>query len=107
MTSLLMTLCLLAASPPPADEETKPLERTHTIAGEVTRLHLGQKTVAIKVTKPRREYVVAIDSDKTRIVSMGRSMRLEDIPIGARAYVVCEDDPHGRHVARLLRISKP
>jgi hypothetical protein len=102
-----LAISLILAVAPVASEDAAPVERTHTIVGDAVRLDLEKRSVGVKVSKPRREYDVIIDPEKTRIVSLGRELRLEDVPLGARVYVVCADGPEARHVAQLLRIGDP
>jgi hypothetical protein len=75
---------------------------THLLVGELTRVDLGERLVALKVgDKAPREVEVALDGE-TRIVSRGRVLRLEELRAGDPAKVLCVDEGR-RHRARVLK----
>lgn len=104
MSALALALVLLLTAPGASEE---PLARTHTVSGEIVRLDLARERVVLKQAEPLREYEIRVDPEKTRIVSQGRTLRLEDVPTEVRGFVVCEDDGQGNHLARLLRVGAP
>lgn len=77
--------------------------REHLITGELVKVDLVRRAVALKVTEKdaSREVGVAVGPE-TRIVSRGRTLRLEDLRTGDPAKVLCVDKD-GRHQARVLK----
>ena len=82
------------------------------VAGELTRVDLGRRAVSVKPEArdaPRseggdaREVDAAIGPD-TRLVSRGRTLRLEDLRSGDRVVLVIGEEG-GRRLARVVRVA--
>jgi hypothetical protein len=82
-----------APAPPPA----------RVIAGELTRVDLGRRSVSLKTEGRDAPEVDAATGPDTRFVSRGRSVRLEDLRPGDRVVLAIRDEG-GRQLARVVRI---
>ena len=84
---------------------------TRVVTGELTRVDLGRRSVWVKVdardgakaeSREARELDAAIGPD-TRLVSRGRTVRLEDLRPGDRVVLVVGDEG-GRRLARVVKV---
>ena len=84
---------------------------TRVVSGELTRVDLARRSVWVKVdardgakaeSREAREQDAAIGPD-TRLISRGRSVRLEDLRPGDRVVLVVGDEG-GRTVARVVKV---
>ena len=82
------------------------------VAGELTRVDVGRRTVSVKPEArdtartdggESREVDAAIGPD-TRLVSRGRALRLEDLRPGDRVVLVVGEED-GRRLARVVRVA--
>jgi hypothetical protein len=92
-----------------ADPASAPPARV--VSGELTRVDLGRRSVWVKSdardgtkaeSRETRELDAAIGPD-TRLVSRGRTVRLEDLRPGDRVVLVVGDEG-GRTVARVVKV---
>lgn len=84
---------------------------TRVVSGELTRVDLARRSVWVKVdardgakaeSREAREQDAAIGPD-TRLISRGRSVRLEDLRPGDRVVLVVGDEG-GRRVAHVVKV---
>jgi hypothetical protein len=82
------------------------------VTGELTRVDLGRRSVAVKPEArdgsrtdgaDAREVDASIGPD-TRLVSRGRTVRLEDLRPGDRVVLVIGDEGGGRRLARVVKV---
>ena len=102
---MLLFLAVLSAlaGPPPPSTEAPPRARAHTLVGTVLRVDAKRHVVTLGPKgEPPVERDVVIE-ESTRLIADGRAIGLEDVRIGARAVVVCEDDARGTHHARIVK----
>jgi hypothetical protein len=94
------------AAEPPAPAPAR------VVAGELTRVDLGRRAVSVKPEArdtarteggDAREVDAAIGPD-TRLVSRGRTLRLEDLRSGDRVVLVVGEEG-GRRLARVVRVA--
>jgi hypothetical protein len=88
----------LAAPCPVAADAT-----AHVLVGELVRVSLKDRSVAVKVAgPPPREIEVRVGSG-TVMSSRGRSLRLAELRTGERIMVACTDDA-GVHNAQRIKL---
>ena len=82
------------------------------VAGELTRVDVGRRAVSVRPEardaaradgSDAREVDAAVGPD-TRLVSRGRTLRLEDLRTGDRVVLVVGEEG-GRRLARVVRVS--
>jgi hypothetical protein len=92
-----------------AEPATPALSRV--VAGELTRVDLGRRSVSVKPdardaargeSGDARELEAAVGPE-TRFVSRGRAVRLEDLRPGDRVVLVVSDEG-GRRLARVVKV---
>jgi hypothetical protein len=73
------------------------------LAGELTRVDLTRRSLSLKLEGREGREIDADTSADTRIVSHGRTLRLEDLRPGDRVLVLAGDDA-GKRVARVIKV---
>jgi hypothetical protein len=76
---------------------------TRVMAGELTRIDLGRRSVSIKTDGRDAPEVDASTGPDTRLVSRGRAVRLEDLRPGDRV-VLALGEEGGRYLARVVKV---
>jgi hypothetical protein len=92
----------LATSAVAADPSPSPVAG-ETVAGELTRVDLVRRSLAVKTEGRDPREVEAVVTDKTQLASRGRAVRLEDLRPGDRLVMVAVEEGGARQ-ARLVRI---
>jgi len=87
----------------PAAEPSEPAAAGATISGELTRLDLTRRSIAIKTEGREPREVEAALGAETRIVSRGRLLRPEDLRPGDRVAVVAVEES-GTREARVVKV---
>jgi hypothetical protein len=76
---------------------------TRVMAGELTRVDLGRRSVSIKTDGRDAPEVDASTGPDTRLVSRGRAVRLEDLRPGDRVLLALGEEG-GRYLARVVKV---
>ena len=73
------------------------------LAGELTRVDLTRRSLSLKLEGREAREIDADTTAETRIVSHGRTLRLEDLRPGDRVLVLAGDDT-GKRIARVVKV---
>jgi hypothetical protein len=95
--SLVLAPSAVAAGPSPAPIAGE------TLAGELTRIDLVRRSLAVKTEGRDPREVEAMVTDKTQLASRGRAVHLEDLRPGDRLVVVAVEEG-GTRQARLVKV---
>ena len=106
MLALSAVACAAWTAEPPSPAPAR------MVTGELTRVDLGRRAVSVKPEArdtPRTEGSDAREVDaaigpETRLVSRGRTLRLEDLRPGDRVVLVVGEEG-GRRLARVVRVA--
>jgi hypothetical protein len=96
-----LALAVVARAAATAEAPVPPPARV--MAGELTRVDLGRRSVSIKTEGRDGREVDAATGPATRFISRGRAVRLEDLRPGDRVVLVVGDED-GRRLARVVKV---